>query len=917
MKLFNLSIKKSAFLILVITAAFSIFSISALWIFTEIRRSKETLDRNKELYENDQKGYLKNEVARAVEIINYTRSLDSEKSEEEIKDEILGFITKIRLKYGGYIFINTYEGKALVFDGVRIIGEKDISNMVDPDGLRLFDIEMECAESPDGGFFKYKFKHLDSFTPVPKLSYAYGYNDWNWIIGAGIYLDDVEQFLQEQETQHMDILYRKILYIALLFVVLLLLIVGITNYISVFLNGEIKVFTSFFGNNQFNDSIIDQKDLHIKELKILAHSVNMMISHRRLAEKLLKKERDKAQGYLKVAGVIILALDKEGFVTLINKKGCELLEYREEEIIGKNWFHHFIPLGQKQNIYDQFRAIMKDGNNTFLNKENMVITRSGLERNIQWHNSLIYDDDELVGSLSSGLDITEKKQVEASYFESEEKYRLLFKKSSDPVLIIGEEGTFIDCNRAAIKVLGYKSKMELIGNHPASISPELQPDGLSSLEKANSIIEIARKAGFHRFDWVHIDKNNEPFDIDVSLTDIPISGTRYLYVVWRNITEKKIQEQELIIAKEKAEKSDILKTSFLHNMQHEIRTPLNAIMGFTQLLQMQSFSKSVRDDYYGDILRSGIQLTKIIDKIIDFARLQSGDIYISRDKIELKTLLAEVFLKYHKQIQDRDIELIIEPNNNNYSPLVISDAHKVSDIIGHLVDNALKFTQHGKVEISYRIYESEIIFSVSDTGIGIEKDNFESIFGKFNRLTVQKNNKIYGGNGLGLSISKAVLEHMGGSISVDSEIGQGSIFSFSIPYNPADTSPHLNENHFADKVIVVVTQSKSKFQKITELVVSLKSKTVHLNAGIEAIEYFQNNYSADILLIDTELTGMNGLTTAKAILKFKESLPIISLVGHRNSKISKEETLLAGSVNYILDTETDEEILLAISLHLA
>lgn len=898
-----------------LTTVLSIFSISALWIYTEIVKANKILSINKENYENDQKTYLKNEVFRVVELINYSRSNNNTKSKQQLQSEVLSYITKVRLEHGGYIFVNTYDGKALVFDGVKIIGEKDITNMTDPDGLRLFDIEMECARNPDGDYFSYKFKRLDSFTPVPKLSYVFGYNDWEWIIGAGIYLDDLETYLLDQKAQSQSLLYRKVLYIILLFFALLLLIFAVTNYLSVFLRNQIAVITSFFTKAKDENSVIDQKDLRILEFKSLAHSVNIMINQRRVAEKSLKKERDKAREYLRIAGVIILALDTEGFVTLINRKGCAILGYREDEIIGKNWFHHFIPISQKQKIFDRFRKIIKSGIDNFSNTENLVITKLGEERNILWQNTLIKDENgQLQGTLSSGLDITERKKVEASYFESEEKYRLLFEKSNDPVLILGEDDIYLDCNKAALNLLGYLEKSQLIGTHPANISPEFQPDGQSSLVKAKKIIDEARLNGTASFEWQHIDIDNKPFFVDIAITEIPISGTKYLYVVWRNISERKKQEKELLIAKEKAEQSDNLKTSFLHNMQHEIRTPLNAIMGFTQILKLQEFSKAERNDYLDDILSSGSQLSNIIDKIIDFARLQSGNVFISNDKLELRKFVCDIYLSYYKQIHNKKVKLSIDMKNNNYTPVIFTDYQKIKEVTGHLLDNAIKFTEEGSIRLSYTIEEHNVIFKVSDSGIGIDEKHYDSVFGKFNKPTPKHDDKIYGGNGLGLSISKAILEHLGGKISIDSKIGEGSTFSFTIPYDPVKPSGYINRKSIDNKVIILVSEKKSFAKRFSKILYPFKLQVKQLYSGMEAVEYFQGNFPANLIILDSGLQQMNSFTTTKAIQAFKKSIPIIAFVNeNENKKGLIEESIVSGCLSFICEKDTEEEIIITIS----
>ncbi len=918
MKSFKISVRRSAFFILIITAAFSIFSISALWIYSEINKSNNSIDVLRDQYISEQKKLIKDEVQNVVSLIDFSRKSNDNDSIDELKLKILNHVSSIRLQHGGYIFINTYDGKALIFDGVKIIGEKDVTDMTDPDGLRIFDIEMEAIKNPKGDFFWYKFKRLDTFSPVPKVSYVYGYEDWQWIIGAGIYLEDIQLFILNKKNEYQAILFKKVLYIILLFTVLLFAILAVSFYLSGFIRKEFAIFTSFFHKNPTEDSFIEYKKLHIEEFKALAHSANIMIKQRRVAEILLKKERDKAHSYLNVAGVIILALDENGIVTLINEKGCETLGYNENEILGKNWFNNFVPVSEKQKLRNVFYDRMKNiDDNSFANIESKTISSNGDEKVISWNNTILTDtQNNIIGSLSSGLDITESKRVKESFDESEKKYQLLFEKTNDPVLIIGQDNTFIDCNDAALKILGLSKKSELLGSKPDNLSPTKQPDGKPSFTKSLEMIENARKDGFTRFEWLHQDINHLPFYVDVSLTAIPISGVEYLYVVWRNITEKKKQDEELIIAKEKAEQSDNIKTSFLHNMQHEIRTPLNAIMGFAQLLKFHDLSEQERDDFHSSIISSGAQLTNIIDTIIDFSRLQAGYVLITNETIELKNLLIDIFLKYQYKVPNNLIQFTINSYHGNNSSFVRSDLNKIRDIIHHLLDNAFKFTESGSIELSYNIEQESIVFEVTDTGVGIHKRHFESIFGGFNRVTHNNTEKLYGGNGLGLSISKSILTYMGGNIWVDSHLGKGSKFSFSVPYRPVNIDEVITNHDFTGNNITIVTTNVVRFDRIKRISDEMGINTTHIVSGIEAIEFCQNNYETDLMIMDMDLTGMNGITATKAIKAFNKSLPIIAFIKEGSKKFSKENTIIAGCSYYILESTPDTNISHAISLFL-
>jgi PAS domain S-box-containing protein len=893
-------------------------SISVLWIVTEVVRSNNNLEKSKNIYQAEQRNLLKDEVKKVVSIINFSRKYSITNSTEELQDKILNYVSSIRLKHGGYIFINSYEGRALIFDGVKIIGEKDVRNMVDPDGLKLFDIELQLSEQPDGGYFSYKFKRLDSFDPVPKLSYVYGYSDWEWIIGAGIYLDDIDLFIQETKDQHQAILFRKVIYIILLFLVLLIIVLIVSTYLSRFIQKEFLVFMSFLNKKSNKDSLIDINTLHVKEFRELAHSVNAMIHQRVVAEGLRKKESDKARTYLNVAEVIILALDTKGNVTLINKKGCETLGYDEVYIIGKNWFSNFIPPEDKHRLSTKFSKVISGKNKVkFQNGQNYIITGTGERRIISWLNTLLYDENNVIsGSLSSGHDITESKLLETSYFESEEKYRLLFDNSSDPVLIIGENDNFIDCNDAAVEILHVNAKTEIIGNHISNFSPTKQPDGKLSVNKARELIDKARKEGYSRFEWLQSDKNKRSFHVDVSFTLIPISGIEYLYVVWRDISDKKKKDEELIIAKEKAEQSDIIKTTFLHNMQHEIRTPLNSIMGFSQLLKHQGIETEDADKYFDAIISSGNYLNKIIDDIIDFSKLQSGFILISNKTIELNKLLAEIYKANYPHLDNKSIKFKINPCTSNRNTVIETDSKRLKQIIAHLLDNAFKYTEKGVVELGFNIGRNDITFYVSDTGVGIEREYFEAIFDKFKRHTHKNSELLYGGNGLGLSISKAILGFLGGKIWAESEINIGTKVLFTIPYKPVEISNTIHKESFRNRNISIVTKNKASYARISAALEGMGSNLTLIKSGIEAIEFCQKNYKTDLMIMDINLSEMNGIIATKAIKAFQFDLPIIALISTDNKNTTKEDALIAGCVDYITMFQSDIEIQLTLSLYL-
>jgi len=916
MKNLSISFRKTAFIILMSTGSISIISILGLWIVTEISKSTERIDTIKTSYLAEQRDIIKSEVWKVVDMINFSRKNNGGKTKQQLQDEILNYYSSVRINHGGYIFINSYEGNALIFDGVKIIGEKNIRNITDPDGLKIFDAELNAITNPTGDFFSYKFKKLNSTTPTSKISFVYGYDDWDWIIGAGVYLDELDLIIQQEKNKYHKFLYNKILHIIIVLILLLISLFVMGRFLSGFITREFNVFNDFLSGEINNDSLINDKILHIDEFVKLARQANNVITKQRATENQLKKERDKAHKYLYIAEVIILALNRKGVVTLINKKGCEIIGYDMEDIIGKNWFQNFIPIANREIQTNSFLNIINaEGTLDFKNKEGLVISKSGEERIISWQSTLLYDENgRLTGSLSSGRDITNKYLAEKSYHESEEKYKLLFEKTSDPVLLIGIDNTFVDCNQAAINILGMKSKQEILGLHPDKLSPEKQLDGKLSLIKASEMITKAKLDGFNRFEWLHKTINDTLFHVDVSLTAIPISGVEYLYVVWRDISKRIEQDDKLKVAMEKAEQSENVKTSFLHNMQHEIRTPLNAIMGFSQLLKDGVVDSKELQGYYDDIICSGNQLSKIIDEIIEFSRLQAGFILINNSNTVLKKLVCEVYKDNYSRATNKSIKFTIESNTSNSNQLIRADVGRVKRILDNLLDNAFKFTEDGKIELTYIISDNEIIFSIEDSGVGIDEKDIDSIFDKFNRITHKNPSKLYGGSGLGLSISKAILEQLNGRIWVESEVGKGSVFSFSVPYRPLEIDSNLQKQTFDNSNITVVTSDKAIFDIISRPLRKTEANIVHIVDGVAVVEYCQRNYKTNLILVDLNVLGMSGITTIKALRAFNQDLPIVALCPDDNKKHTKELALAAGCNSYLLMSEFESEIMLTLSV---
>ena len=246
-----------------------------------------------------------------------------------------------------------------------------------------------------------------------------------------------------------------------------------------------------------------------------------------------------------------------------------------------------------------------------------------------------------------------------------------------------------------------------------------------------------------------------------------------------NVTNRKLMEQELVAAKIKAEESDKLKTSFLANMSHEIRTPMNGIIGFAGLLKETSFNDEEHNEYVGIIEKSGQRMLNIINDIVEISKIESGQIELKMNEIDVNSKLSSLYTKFKDEAFNKDLELICN-TDIRLKEYIITDEDKLVSIINNLLSNALKFTHSGTITFGYDKVNDYLQFYVKDTGEGITPMQRELIFERFRQGNESLARK-YEGSGLGLCICKAFIQLLGGEIWLESEVGKGSNFYFTIP----------------------------------------------------------------------------------------------------------------------------------------
>jgi signal transduction histidine kinase/ligand-binding sensor domain-containing protein/CheY-like chemotaxis protein len=348
---------------------------------------------------------------------------------------------------------------------------------------------------------------------------------------------------------------------------------------------------------------------------------------------------------------------------------------------------------------------------------------------------------------------------------------------------------------------------------------------------------------------------------------------------------------ELIVAKEKAEESDRLKSSFLANLSHEIRTPLNAIMGFSTLIAEGESSKEDVIKFNQIIQNSGISLLSLIEDIIDFSKIESGYINIVLEKVPLQRILENISIIYNLQLKKsqsssiKNIEFKVITGDDIENIYLTVDEVRLNQILSNLINNAIKFTQQGTIEVGYKINkEGHIIeFYVKDTGIGIKKENLQFIFLRFRKVE-DNSTEIHRGAGLGLSIAQQLVNILGGTIYAESEPMKGSTFFFTLPLSsenspqPAYDKP-LKINHLPDLKnlkIIIAEDDEANFAYIQKLVQRTGCIILHANNGKQVLFHLEKNPDIAFILMDIKMPIMDGIEALKEIRKRGLSIPVIA-----------------------------------------
>jgi PAS domain S-box-containing protein len=513
----------------------------------------------------------------------------------------------------------------------------------------------------------------------------------------------------------------------------------------------------------------------------------------------------------------------------------------------------------------------------------------------------------------------ELRRKQDALVESESRYRLLADNSGDVIFVLDMDLNYTYISPAIKALRGFepeeaiKQKIKEVLT-PASYQKAVKVISDILSEKLNSPEKPALQETIE-LEMIRKDKTTIWTEVKASLITDKKNNIVGILGVTRDISERKSIIDELIIAKEKAEESDQLKTAFLHNVSHEIRTPLNAIVGFSAILTDPMLANDKRQHFCDIVVNSSNQLLSIITDIINISTIEAGQEKLNLKNINVNSKCNLIYEQFVQRTKNKNISFRYYTPLADSEAIIMLDETKFMQVLTNLLDNAFKFITEGYVIYGYNLKNDFLEFYVEDTGIGIHPDMHQEIFKRFRQVEVSVTRQ-YGGSGLGLSISKAYVELQGGKIWLKSELGKGSVFYFTVPYKK-EVQDGISDNQIVNEItiknnkpltVLIAEDEDFNFMLLEEMLSGSNFNIIRALNGIEAVEMCKTNKYLDLVLMDIKMPLMDGYEATKRIRLFNSVLPIIAQTAY-STEADKIKALTAGCNDFLSKPFKQEQLI--------
>ena len=633
-------------------------------------------------------------------------------------------------------------------------------------------------------------------------------------------------------------------------------------------------------------------------------------------EKLLRETLAKLNFHFENTPLGVVEFDNKFQVVKWSKTAEAIFGWTEAEIIGKafdeiHWVHED-DVKRVKNI----RSVLARGESTSNVNINKNYRKDSSVITCEWYNSvLLGEDGKLVSFQSLVSDITQRKEAEERLRESENRMRLIVEGT--PYLFFYTQDTNAKTtyiSPSIEKITGHSVESWLKQSHWFITDNEINE---LAKERTHAHLRGEFTEGSILIEIEHADKH--PVLLEIFENPLIVNGVVVgLQGVAHDITERKRAEKELVEAKEKAESANKLKDAFIANISHEIRTPLNGVLGMTSLIK-ELYQNNIRKE--DEVLFEGVdysskRLIRTVDMILNYSRLHVGEFNIKPNKINISNICTNLVKEFNTAANNKSLELSFQ--NNCGDTGVFADEYSITMAISNLLDNAIKYTNKGSINVIYhKEKDGDLVLDIKDTGIGINKEYLDHIFEPY-RQEEMGYGRAYEGIGLGLAIVKKVINLNKCVISVESKKGEGTTFSINFGKgeqsheNKFDTGKAMNiipAQEELQKKMVLLVEDDLMNQITIRRFIEKKFNVITTASSDEAREII-NKEKVDIILMDISIKGsMNGLELTKELKASKEfsKIPVIAVTAHVFEE-DKQNALKAGCDSYLAKPFTKESL---------
>jgi len=601
---------------------------------------------------------------------------------------------------------------------------------------------------------------------------------------------------------------------------------------------------------------------------------------------------------------IIFRLDRDGEILYINHNVEQIMNIKVEDIIGKTARSSEHPIADEYrnevlSIFEHGRPMTKEV--TLETCRGPLVLESRL---IPEHDS----SGNIVSVLGISRDVTKRKTATRELTI----HQFIVASTKLPIILLKPNGRINYANTAATEMFGGDAggiKGRSVDNMSLVFNQYNNIDAL--LKAVISKRHLSLEAEF-------IPDQRPKRTLTLIFNCLQLENEEFICLFVQDITSQKHAQEELTAAKERAEKSDRLKSSFLANVSHEIRTPLNGILGFAELLKYADNDDPDRKKYIDIIYESGNTLLQIIEDILDISKIESGQIKVNLTDFNLTKLLNEVYQLFQHKIVTASGKIQLHLRLPSFAEdeagiPVRTDEIRLRQILNNLISNAIKFTPEGAVEIGCRVSGEYLELYVRDTGIGIPKEKQKLIFEPF-RQADDTISRTYGGTGLGLAIAASYAKLLNGHITLESEPGRGSTFSLVIPRGsdiaiPIDHGDRkLHNCKWPDRKVLVAEDDYTSFLFINKIITDTGAQVIHVESGKEAIRQCIADRSINAVLMDVRLPDVDGWEATSKIKATRPHLPIIIETANALSQ-DREKSAACGSDAFLTKPIRKEDLL--------